>query len=174
MEDLVNNYDSWKLNNHKTLTTYKNLNKGNGKPSTIQSRKKITQGFKRSKLIGKWRVISRRYVISERMLEATMIFSRREIILKLEQYHSIKWEIFTIRLKYMNLEIFLSLTLLSQKIKLQRDGVPTTAHTKFYHSSQNVKNKKNHVDHTMFSLLYESCIRNETAMMQLFSMLHYQ
>ena len=53
MEDLVNNYDSWKLNNHKTLTTYKNLNKGNGKPSTIQSRKKITQGFKRSKLIGK-------------------------------------------------------------------------------------------------------------------------
>ena len=50
-------------------------------------------------------------------------------------------------------------------------SIPTTAHTKFYLSSQTEKPKKHHVDDSMFNLHYETCARNETEMMQLFSML---
>ena len=51
-------------------------------------------------------------------------------------------------------------------------SIPTAAHTIFYLSSQTEKRKKHHVDNSMFNLHYETCARNETAMMQLFSMLH--
>ena len=51
-------------------------------------------------------------------------------------------------------------------------SIPTTAHTKFYLSCQTEKNKKHHVDFSMNNLHYQTCARNETAMMQLFSLLH--
>ena len=50
-------------------------------------------------------------------------------------------------------------------------SIPTTAHTKFYLSSQTEQTKKHHVDNSMFNLHCEICARNETAMMQLFSIL---
>ena len=51
-------------------------------------------------------------------------------------------------------------------------SIPTTAHTKFYLSNQTEQTKKHHVDNNMINLYYETCARNETAMMQLFSILH--
>ena len=62
-----------------------------------------------------------------------------------------------------------------RKVSQGKVSIPITAHNKCYLSKHTEKNnnKKHHVDHGMFSLHHETCARNETAMMQLFSMLHH-